>query len=92
MSPDASHELKTLASIRLLADSILQSEEMDWETLRTSSRHRGGGRPPDLGITEYRSLTRLDSLAVGRLRSTWPLWPGGPCPCWPPVQTPPRSR
>ena len=32
---DASHELKTpLASIRLLADSILQNDEMDQETIR----------------------------------------------------------
>ena len=64
---DASHELKTpLASIRLLADSILQSEEMDRETLRDFVSDIGEEADRLTRITEHLlSLTRLDSLPVG---------------------------
>ena len=63
----ASHELKTpLASIRLLADSILQSEEMDRETLRDFVSDIGEEADRLTRITEHLlSLTRLDSLPVG---------------------------
>jgi len=65
---DASHELKTpLASIQLLADSILQNEQMDQDTARdfVSDIDREARR---LGrITEHLlTLTRLDSLPAGR--------------------------
>ncbi len=61
---DASHELKTpLASIQLLADSILQNEQIDRDTARdfVSDIDREAQR---LGrITEHLlTLTRLDSL------------------------------
>ncbi len=64
---DASHELKTpLASIQLLADSILQNEQMDRDTARdfVADIDREAQR---LGrITEHLlTLTRLDSLPAG---------------------------
>ena len=64
---DASHELKTpLASIRLLADSILQNEEMDQETVRDFVGDIGDEAERLTRITEHLlALTRLDSLPVG---------------------------
>ena len=64
---DASHELKTpLASIRLLADSILQNQQMDQETLRDFVSDIGEEAERLTRITEHLlSLTRLDSLPVG---------------------------
>lgn len=65
---DASHELKTpLASIRLLADSILQNqEEMDRETIQDFVSDIGDEAERLTRITEHLlSLTRLDSLPVG---------------------------
>lgn len=63
---DASHELKTpLASIRLLTDSILQSERMDAETMRDFVSDIGEEAARLGRITEkLLALTRLDS---GRL-------------------------
>ncbi len=64
---DASHELKTpLASIQLLADSILQSDGMDEEVVRefVSDISSEAGRLTR--ITEHLlALTRLDSLPAG---------------------------
>ena len=64
---DASHELKTpLASIRLLADSILQNQEMDQETVRDFVGDIGDEAERLTRITEHLlALTRLDSLPVG---------------------------
>ncbi len=64
---DASHELKTpLASIRLLADSILQSEGMDEETSREFVADIGSEAERLTRITEHLlALTRLDSLPAG---------------------------
>ena len=64
---DASHELKTpLASIRLLADSILQTDQMDEETVRDFVGDIGSEADRLTRITEHLlSLTRLDSLPVG---------------------------
>ena len=64
---DASHELKTpLASIRLLADSILQNQEMDQETVRDFVSDIGDEAERLTRITEHLlALTRLDSLPVG---------------------------
>lgn len=64
---DASHELKTpLASIRLLADSILQTEEMDPEMVRDFVQDIGSEAERLTRITEHLlALTRLDSLPVG---------------------------
>ena len=64
---DASHELKTpLASIRLLADSILQNQEMDQETVRDFVGDIGDEAARLTRITEHLlALTRLDSLPVG---------------------------
>ena len=61
---DASHELKTpLASIRLLADSILQNETMDQVTLRDFVSDIGTEADRLTRITEHLlALTRLDSL------------------------------
>ena len=61
---DASHELKTpLASIRLLADSILQNQEMDAETVRDFVGDIGDEAERLTRITEHLlALTRLDSL------------------------------
>lgn len=64
---DASHELKTpLASIRLLADSILQNQEMDRETVQDFVGDIGDEAERLTRITEHLlALTRLDSLPVG---------------------------
>ncbi|NBI66767.1 sensor histidine kinase [Pseudoflavonifractor sp. 60] len=64
---DASHELKTpLASIRLLADSILQTSEMDPEVVRDFVGDIGAEAERLTRITEHLlALTRLDSLPVG---------------------------
>ena len=64
---DASHELKTpLASIRLLADSILQTEEMDPAVVREFVGDIGSEAERLTRITEHLlSLTRLDSLPAG---------------------------
>ena len=64
---DASHELKTpLASIRLLADSILQNKEMDQETVQDFVSDIGEEAERLTRITEHLlALTRLDSLPVG---------------------------
>lgn len=64
---DASHELKTpLASIRLLADSIMQTDEMDEEMVREFVGDIGAEANRLTRITEHLlSLTRLDSLPVG---------------------------
>ncbi|MDR3209792.1 MAG: HAMP domain-containing histidine kinase [Oscillospiraceae bacterium] len=60
---DASHELKTpLASIRLLADSILQNENMDGGTLRDFVADIGGEAERLARTTEkLMTLTRVDS-------------------------------
>ena len=64
---DASHELKTpLASIRLLADSILQTDEMDPAMVRDFVGDIGAEAERLTRITEHLlALTRLDSLPVG---------------------------
>ena len=64
---DASHELKTpLASIRLLADSILQNEEMDRETVQEFVSDIGSEADRLTRIAEHLlALTRLDSLPTG---------------------------
>lgn len=64
---DASHELKTpLASIKLLADSILQNDQMDQETVRDFVSDIGSEADRLTRITEHLlALTRLDSLSVG---------------------------
>jgi signal transduction histidine kinase len=60
---DASHELKTpLASIRLLADSILQSDEIDVETAKEFVADIGSEAERLSRITEaLLVLTRMDS-------------------------------
>lgn len=60
---DASHELKTpLASIRLLADSIVQNENMKPETMREFANDIGDEAERLQRISEkLLSLTRLDS-------------------------------
>ena len=65
---DASHELKTpLASIRLLADSILQNSQMDQETVRDFVSDIGSEADRLTRITEHLlALTRLDSLPAGK--------------------------
>ncbi len=65
---DASHELKTpLASIRLLADSILQNEQMDRDTVRDFVTDIGDEADRLARITEHLlALTRLDSLPAGK--------------------------
>ena len=64
---DASHELKTpLASIRLLADSILQTDEMDPAVVRDFVGDIGSEAERLTRITEHLlALTRLDSLPAG---------------------------
>ena len=64
---DASHELKTpLASIRLLADSILQTDEMDPAMVRDFVGDIGSEAERLTRITEHLlALTRLDSLPAG---------------------------
>ena len=63
---DASHELKTpLAGIRLLTDSILQTENMDAETVREFVGDIGQEAERLSRITEdLLRLTRLDSGAI----------------------------
>ena len=63
---DASHELKTpLSGIRLLTDSILQTENMDAETTRDFVKDIGQEAERLSRITEnLLRLTRLDSNAV----------------------------
>ena len=65
---DASHELKTpLASIRLLADSILQTDEMDPEMVRDFVADIGSEAERLTRITEHLlALTKLDSLPAGQ--------------------------
>ena len=65
---DASHELKTpLASIRLLANSILQNSQMDQETVRDFVSDIGSEADRLTRITEHLlALTRLDSLPAGK--------------------------
>jgi signal transduction histidine kinase len=65
---DASHELKTpLASIRLLADSILQTEGMDPAVARDFVSDIGSEAERLTRITEHLlALTRLDSLPAGK--------------------------
>lgn len=63
---DASHELKTpLAGIRLLSDSILQTENIDWNTTREFVSDIGQEAERLTRITEdLLRLTRLDSCAM----------------------------
>ncbi len=63
---DASHELKTpLATIRLLSDSILQSEHMDPATLREFIGDIGQEAERLTRITEkLLALTKMDAQAV----------------------------
>ena len=65
---DASHELKTpLASIRLLADSILQNDQMDPEVVRDFVTDIGAEADRLTRITEHLlTLTRLDSLPAAK--------------------------
>ena len=68
---DASHELKTpLAGIRLLTDSILQTDGMDEETLREFVGDIGQEAERLSRITEdLLRLTRLDSGAIEQAES-----------------------
>ena len=61
---DASHELKTpLASIRLLSDSILQTEQMDPDTVKDFVGDIGSEAERLTRITEHLlALTRLDAV------------------------------
>ena len=63
---DASHELKTpLAAIRLLTDSILQTDQMDMETVRDFVTDIGSEAERLSRITEdLLRLTRLDSNQI----------------------------
>ncbi|CAN4036251.1 Recombinase, partial [Dysosmobacter welbionis] len=65
---DASHELKTpLAAIRLLTDSILQTENIDRETAREFVTDIGQEAERLSRITEdLLRLTRLDSNVLER--------------------------
>ena len=65
---DASHELKTpLASIRLLSDSILQSDQMEPEVVRDFVNDIGAEADRLTRITEHLlTLTKLDSLPAGK--------------------------
>lgn len=60
---DASHELRTpLASIRLLSDSVLQSDKMDGETMRDFVADIGSEAERLQRMTEkLMKLTRMDS-------------------------------
>lgn len=66
---DASHELKTpLASIRLLSDSIVQTEDMDQQMMREFVTDIGNEAERLQRTTEkLLSLTRLDSVAATKL-------------------------
>ena len=68
---DASHELKTpLASIRLLTDSLLQTETMDEDVTREFLMDIGQEAERLSNITEdLLRLTRLDSGVVGDRKS-----------------------
>ena len=68
---DASHELKTpLASIRLLADSILQNDQMDPEVVRDFVTDIGAEADRLTRITEHLlTLTRLDSLPAAKTQA-----------------------
>lgn len=65
---DASHELKTpLASIRLLADSILQTDQMDPAMVQDFVTDIGMEADRLTRITEHLlTLTKLDSLPAGK--------------------------
>ena len=65
---DASHELKTpLASIRLLTDSILQTDQMEAETVREFVSDIGREAERLTRITAHLlALTRLDSLPASQ--------------------------
>ena len=64
---DASHELKTpLASIRLLTDSILQSDNIDLETVKDFVSDIGSEAERLTRITEdLLTLTRMDGASPG---------------------------
>ena len=66
---DASHELKTpLASIRLLSDSILESDQMPEELVREFVGDIGNQAQRLTNITEHLlTLSRLDSLPAARV-------------------------
>ena len=66
---DASHELKTpLASIRLLSDSILESDQMPEELVREFVGDIGTQAQRLTNITEHLlTLSRLDSLPAARI-------------------------
>lgn len=66
---DASHELKTpLASVRLLADSILQTEDMDTETLREFITDIGDEIDRLTRMTEkLMQLTRMEAVESVRV-------------------------
>ena len=66
---DASHELKTpLASIQLLSDSILDSEQMEPELVREFVSDIGSEAQRLKRITEHLlTLTKLDSLPAARV-------------------------
>ena len=69
---DASHELKTpLAAIRLLSDSILQTEQIDPETTREFVSDIGREAERLTRITE--DLLRLTRLDSGRTGETAPV-------------------
>ena len=63
---DASHELKTpLAAIRLLSDSILQTDEMDQDTVREFVTDIGNESERLARITEkLLSLARMDNKVI----------------------------
>ncbi len=67
---DASHELRTpLAAIRLLSDSITQSDNMDVDTMREFATDIGSEAERLQRITEkLMSLTKLDSGVTQRQR------------------------
>lgn len=69
---DASHELKTpLASIKLLTDSIVQTEDMDAETVRDFVQDIGSEADRLARITEkLLALTRMDNSNVGLTQRT----------------------
>ena len=66
---DASHELKTpLASIRLLSDSILESDQMPEELVREFVGDIGNQAQRLTNITEHLlTLSRLDSLPAAKV-------------------------
>ena len=69
---DASHELKTpLAAIRLLTDSILQTDQMDMETVRDFVTDIGSEAERLSRITE--DLLRLTRLDSGHVDKAYPV-------------------